>query len=68
MYLDYRIQKDFIGMDMCRKFLEMGFTQEDMLIIKMVISMIVMQVNHKKKIGQQVKKQSLLEDLKSLEI
>ena len=27
MYLDYRIQKDFIGMDMCRKFLEMGFTR-----------------------------------------
>ena len=25
MYLDYRIQKDFVGMDMCRKFLEMGF-------------------------------------------
>ena len=27
IYLDYRIQKDFIGMDMCRKFLEMGFTR-----------------------------------------
>ena len=27
MYLDYRIQKDFIGMDMCRQFLEMGFTR-----------------------------------------
>ena len=27
MYLDYRIQKVFIGMDMCRKFLEMGFTR-----------------------------------------
>ena len=27
MYLDYRIQKEFIGMDMCRKFLEMGFTR-----------------------------------------
>ena len=27
MYLDYRDQKDFIGMDMCRKFLEMGFTR-----------------------------------------
>ena len=26
-YLDYRIQKDFVGMDMCRKFLEMGFTR-----------------------------------------
>jgi len=27
MYLDYRDGKDFIGMDMCRKFLEMGFTR-----------------------------------------
>ena len=27
MYLDYREEKDFIGMDMCRKFLEMGFTR-----------------------------------------
>ena len=27
MYLDYRDNKDFIGMDMCRKFLEMGFTR-----------------------------------------
>ena len=27
MYLDYRIQKEFVGMDMCRKFLEMGFTR-----------------------------------------
>ena len=27
MYLDYRILKDFVGMDMCRKLLEMGFTR-----------------------------------------
>ena len=27
MYLDYKSKKDFIGMDMCRKFLEMGFTR-----------------------------------------
>ena len=27
MYLDYRDVEDFIGMDMCRKFLEMGFTR-----------------------------------------
>ena len=27
MYLDYRDDKDFIGMDMCRKFLEMGFSR-----------------------------------------
>ena len=27
MYADYRVLKDFVGMDMCRKFLEMGFTR-----------------------------------------
>ena len=27
MYKDYQDKKDFIGMDMCRKFLEMGFTR-----------------------------------------
>ena len=27
MFLDYRDAKDFVGMDMCRKFLEMGFTR-----------------------------------------
>ena len=27
MYLDYLEEKDLIGMDMCRKFLEMGFTR-----------------------------------------
>ena len=27
MYADYKAKNDFIGMDMCRKFLEMGFTR-----------------------------------------
>ena len=27
MYMGFRAVKDFIGMDMCRKFLEMGFTR-----------------------------------------
>ena len=27
MYYNYKTQKDFVGMDMCRKFLEMGFTR-----------------------------------------
>ena len=27
MYAEYRSKNDFIGMDMCRKFLEMGFTR-----------------------------------------
>ena len=43
MYADYRAKNDFVGMDMCRKFLEMGLQgQEDMLIIEMVINMIRM--------------------------
>ena len=27
LYIQYREEKDFVGMDMCRKFLEMGFTR-----------------------------------------
>ena len=27
MYAEYRARNDFVGMDMCRKFLEMGFTR-----------------------------------------
>ena len=27
MYANYRARNDFVGMDMCRKFLEMGFTR-----------------------------------------
>ena len=27
MFLDYKAQKDFVGMDMARKFLQMGFTR-----------------------------------------
>ena len=27
MYKTYKEQSDFVGMDMCRKFLEMGFTR-----------------------------------------
>ena len=27
MYRGFRALRDFIGMDMCRKFLEMGFTR-----------------------------------------
>ena len=27
MYAEYRAKNDFVGMDMCRKFLEMGFTR-----------------------------------------
>ena len=33
MFCDYKEQQDFIGMDMARKFLEMGFTALGMQII-----------------------------------
>ena len=33
MYLDYLEQEDFIGMDMCRKFLEMGLPDQDAMLI-----------------------------------
>ena len=42
MYADYRYKNDFVGMDMCRKFLEMGFTSitsDDMPTTKMVKNM-----------------------------
>ena len=43
LYHQYKEQEDFVGMDMCRKFLEMGFTSlEDMQITKMVKNMIRM--------------------------
>ena len=46
MYADYRAKNDFVGMDMCRKFLEMGFTRDleryKEKIIKMVKNMIRM--------------------------
>ena len=42
MYLDYRDAKDFVGMDMCRKFLEMDLlVLVDMLTIIVERSMIV---------------------------
>ena len=67
MYLDYRIQKDFIGMDMCRKFLEMGLQNRRYVNQRGNKYDSNGKVKHKKKIGQQVKKQSH-EDLKSLEL
>ena len=40
MYADYRYKNDFVGMDMCRKFLEMGFTRaRRYATIKMVKNM-----------------------------
>ena len=69
MYRGFRALRDFIGMDMCRKFLEMGFTRARRY------------ANHKngkkykdgkyyrkKMIGQRMKKRKQRQSLKSLEI
>ena len=49
MYHMYKDVEDFVGMDMCRKFLEMGFTREDdMQIIKMVKSMMRIETSNLK--------------------
>ena len=50
MYLEYE-SKDFVGMDMCRKF-EMGFTEQEDIQNKMVES-IKTESPIKKKIGRQ---------------
>ena len=71
MYLDYRVLKDFVGMDMCRKFLEMGFTRglDDMLITKTARNMIkTVKYYHKRKIGTTSEKAKSAKDLKNLEI
>ena len=50
MYHSYKDKKDFVGMDMCRKFLEMGFIErEDMLITKMVRNTKTVKYYHKRK-------------------
>ena len=57
-------------MDMCRKFLEMGFTreQEDMRTIKMARNTKMVKYYRKKKIEQRVKKQSQRQSSKDIEI
>ena len=41
MYLDYRDEEDFNGMDMCRKFLEMGLPDRPILIITQARNMMM---------------------------
>ena len=56
MFESYKRKGDFIGMDMCRKFLEMDLlVQEDMQITKMVRSIIQTErLNHKNQTHLQV--------------
>ena len=65
MYRGFRALKDFVGMDMCRKFLQ---GQEDMRITKTVRNTKMVKYYRKKKIGQRVKKQSQRQSLKNIEI
>ncbi|BCU96164.1 MAG: hypothetical protein CM15mV11_2390 [Caudoviricetes sp.] len=71
MYLDYRDEKDFIGMDMCRKFLEMGHTleQDVMQIITQARSMMLkVMSNLKRKTMPPVNMLNQQQYLKKLEI
>ena len=70
MYADYRVKNDFIGMDMCRKFLEMGFTRARRYANHKDGKKYNNDgtIKYKKKIGQQVIKQSRQLYLKDIEI
>ena len=71
MFLGFKTKRDFIGMDMARKFLEMGFT-------RVLVGMLIMPVDGstmkflvtpdpKRKIGEPMKSPRLLPYLKRLE-
>ena len=70
MYHTYKDVEDFVGMDMCRKFLEMGFTKiRDMQIIKMVRSMMRIEMsNLKNQMHLHLIKQGLQEYLNTSEM
>ena len=72
MFCEFRRRKDFIGMDMARKFLEMGFTRVPvgMLIIPVEGSIIkaLVKSDPKTKIGERIQKQRVLLFLRKCEI
>ena len=72
MFCEFRRRKDFIGMDMARKFLEMGFTRAfvGMLIIPVEGSIIkaLVKSDPKTKIGERIQKQRVLLFLRKCEI
>ena len=70
MYRGFRALRDFIGMDMCRKFLEMGFTRARRYteITRMARNTKMAKYYYKKMIGQRMKKRKQRQSLKSLEI
>ena len=70
MFLEFKTKRDFIGMDMARKFLEMGFTRfVGMLIIPVDGSTIrcLVKSDPKITIGEQIQKQKALLFLKKCE-
>ena len=64
--IDYKDKQDFIGMDMARKFLEMGFTRsvgmQIILVEKSMLKMVPLDPN--RQMHYTVKKRGLLEFLK----
>ena len=71
MFLEFKTKRDFIGMDMARKFLEMGFTRSPvaMLIIPVDGNTIkfLVKSDPKRKIGEPMKNPKLLPYLRRLE-
>ena len=61
LYDKYKKQKDFVGMDMCRKFLEMGFTRARRYANHRDGKSMMQRVMffHKKRIGIPVRRRSL---------
>ena len=71
MFCQFKVQRDFVGMDMARKFLEMGFTRfVGMLIIPVEGSIIkaLVKSDPKTKIGERIQKQKVLLFLRKCEI
>ena len=63
MFCQFKAQRDFIGMDMARKFLEMGFTRARRYANHSVEGSIIkalVKSDPKTKIGERIQKQRVL--------
>ena len=71
MFCEFRRRKDFVGMDMARKFLEMGFTRSRRYANHSVEGSIIkalVKSDPKTKIGERIQKQKVLLFLRKCEI
>ena len=70
MFLGFKTKRDFIGMDMARKFLEMGFTSAVAMLIMPVDGSTIkflVKSDPKRKIGEPMKSPKLLPYLRKFE-